>query len=68
MKMLTSICLAQADGKEVTFEPAGMVVMGLSILLVCGLTIFCVLRILRERSPGEHHHVPLDIDTHDVDV
>jgi hypothetical protein len=40
--------------------------MVLSILLVLGLTVFCLVRILGEKRPAEHHHAPLDIDTHDV--
>lgn len=58
--------LAQDDA-TVTLEPGGMVMMTLSILLVCGLTIFCVVRILRDKAPSAHHHVPLDIDTHDAE-
>lgn len=60
--------IAQAAESAVTLEPAGMVVMAVSILLVVGLTLFCVLRILREPTPAEHHHAPLDIDTHDVEA
>ncbi|MEE9296845.1 MAG: hypothetical protein V3W34_18020 [Phycisphaerae bacterium] len=59
--------LAQSAESNVSLEPAGMVVMALSILIVCGLTVFCIVRILGERSPSEHHHVPLDIDTHDAE-
>lgn len=47
--------------------PAGAVIMTASILLVLGLTVFCMARILREPRPEEHHHAPLDIDTHDTD-
>ncbi len=60
--------LAQSGAPPVTLEPAGMVVMGLSILIVCGLTLFCILRLVREESPAEHHHVPPDINTHDVEA
>ena len=59
--------LAQAGDATVRLEPAGMVVMALSILIVVGLTLFCIVRIMRDKSPAEHHHVPLDIDTHDVE-
>ena len=43
------------------------VIMVFSIALVLGLMIFCIAYILREKSPSEHHHAPLDIDTRDVD-
>lgn len=58
-------------GKAATHEGgltvAGAVIMTLSILLVLGLAVFCMVRILREKHPEEHHHAPLDIDTHDTD-
>ncbi len=57
--------IAQTPDQPVQLEPAGMVMMGLSITIVCGLTTFCIFRIFRETSPEQHHHVPLDIDTHD---
>jgi hypothetical protein len=60
--------LAQA---ETTGEPgltaAGAVLMFSSIAVVCGLAVFCIYRILREPAPRDRHHVPLDIDTHDVE-
>jgi hypothetical protein len=37
------------------------------ISAVCLLVVFCFYRVLRESSPTEHHHAPLDIDTHDRD-
>jgi hypothetical protein len=46
---------------------AGAVIMTISILLVLGLTAFCMAKILRETHPEEHHHAPLDINTHDTD-
>ena len=46
---------------------AGAVIMTLSILLVLGLAAFCMARILGEKHPEDHHHAPLDIDTHDTD-
>jgi hypothetical protein len=60
--------LAQSTESEVVLEPSGMVVMGLSILLVLGLMLFCMIRILREPTPEDHHHAPLDIDTRDREV
>ena len=64
MNALARIAAAPAP---VTLEPAGIVVMTLSILIVCWMTVFCIARIMRDKSPGEHHHTPLDIDTHDRD-
>ena len=55
---------AQAGGDAVRLEPAGLVVMVLSVAIVTGLTLFCIIRILRESSPSAHYHAPLDIDTH----
>ncbi len=64
--MLILSVFAQSDATPVSLEPGGLVVMTLSILLVCSLTIFCAVKILGDKSPSEHHHVPLDIDTHDI--
>lgn len=47
-------------------SPSGWVMMIGCITLVCGLCVFCFWRILRERYPSGRHHVPLDIDTRDV--
>jgi hypothetical protein len=66
--MMAVILLAQSAKPTVEFETGGMIVMGLSVLLVSGLTLFCVTRLLRDKSPEEHHHVPLDIDTRDFDL
>ena len=66
MTMLGYAFVGQASETALTLEPAGMVVMVLSILGVTGLMGFCISRILREKAPGAHHHVPLDIDTHDT--
>ncbi len=57
--------LAQAATDDVGLTVGGTVVMTCSIVLVLGLLIFCMTRILREKRPTEHHHAPLDIDTHD---
>ena len=61
----TNLALAVAELVKLT--PAGIAIMIVSILLVLGLCVFCFWRILREPSPSEHHHAPLDIDTHDDD-
>lgn len=65
--MIAFVLLAQADEATVTLEPAGLVLMVLSITMIIGLAVFCSARILREKRPSEHHHAPLDIDTHDVE-
>ena len=54
--------LAQQEGLTL----GGWIVMVGCISLVCGLCAFCFYRVLRESSPSEHHHAPLDIDTHDL--
>lgn len=65
--MGAAFLMAQTAKPAVTLEPSGMVVMGISIAIVCGLSLFCVVHLLREKDPGKHHHVPLDIDPGDVD-
>jgi ABC-type nickel/cobalt efflux system permease component RcnA len=65
MSLLATI-LAQAATDQVTLTPAGVTIMTVSVLLVLGLCAFCFWRILREPAPSEHHHAPLDIDTHDL--
>ncbi len=60
--------LSQTDPQQpVNLSIPGMLVMGLSLLIVTGLAVFCIVKILGEKNPGTHHHAPLDIDTHDVD-
>jgi heme/copper-type cytochrome/quinol oxidase subunit 2 len=66
MSTLATI-LAQAAEEEVTLTAAGGTIMTVSVLLVLGLCAFCFWRILREPTPSERHHAPLDIDTHDFD-
>lgn len=55
--------LGQSEG----LNAAGWTVMVVCIGLVCGLCAFCYYRLLREPTPSEHHHAPLEIDTHDRD-
>jgi len=55
--------LAQAQG----LTSSGLVVMIGCIGLVLSLAAFCFYRLFRESNPSEHHHAPLDIDTHDQD-
>ena len=50
-----------ADGLTLS----GAAMMALSILMVLGLCVFCLVRVLREDRPGKKDHAPLDIDTHD---
>jgi hypothetical protein len=45
----------------------GVILMTICVGLVLLLCVFCFWRILRESTPSEHHHAPLDIDTHDAD-
>jgi hypothetical protein len=59
--------LAEVPTVEGGLTAAGAVIMMGSILLVLGLTTFCMARVLREPQPKEHHHAPLDIDTHDLE-
>ena len=66
MSVLAMI-LAQTAGAEDTLTVGGAVIMTLSVVLVVGLNVFCMSRILREQKPSEHHHAPLDVDTHDAD-
>jgi hypothetical protein len=59
--------IAQAATDEVTLTVGGAIVMTISVVLVLGLTIFCMSRILCEKRPAEHYHTPLDINTRDYD-
>jgi hypothetical protein len=55
--------LEQAPGLNVS----GWIMLIGCIGLVCGLCAFCFWKILTEPKPSEHHHAPLDIDTHDIE-
>ncbi len=57
--------MAQAVDPPVTLTVGGVIIMTLSIGLVLALLGFCMQRILRDPQAQEHHHAPLDIDTHD---
>ncbi len=57
------IVLAQAPG----LNAGGWIMLIGCIGLVCALCAFCFWKILTEPKPSEHHHAPLDIDTHDVE-
>ncbi len=59
--------LAHAAGEDVGLNLGGTFMLTMSVVLVCGLVVFCFVRIMREDSPGEHLHAPLDVDTHDAD-
>ena len=67
MTMGAALLIAQIGEPTVKLELSGMVVMGISIAIVCGLSVFCIVHLLRGKELGEHHHVPLDIDTGDTD-
>ena len=58
---------AQAETTEITLTPGGTLIMVVCIVMVLSLLIFCMTRILRESRPKDHHHAPLEIDTHDTD-
>ncbi len=60
--------LAQTESATEELTVSGAVVMLLSIGLVLALSGFCMWRILSEKRAEEHHHVPPDIDTHDVEA
>ena len=63
-----AISLAQAATQpDVTLSVAGAAIMIVSVGLVLGLNVFCMLRILRAPGGADRHHVPLDIDTRDTD-
>ncbi len=55
--------IAQAAGLSFS----GWALMISCVGLVCGMTVFCYYRLLRNPRPSEHHHAPLDIDTHDTE-
>lgn len=55
--------LAQQTG----LTTGGWTVMILCVGLVTSLMLYCYYRILSEPRPSEHHHAPLEIDTHDSD-
>ena len=65
--MVAASMIAQTVEPTVTLQTGGVIVMGLSFAIVCGLTLFCIVRLLSQKDPGEHHHVPLDIDTRDTE-
>ena len=60
---MTMQLLSQAPG----LTTGGLIVMIVCVGGVCGLMTFCYYRLLRQPRPSDHHHAPLDIDTHDTD-
>lgn len=62
-----SILLGQAAEGQTVLTAQGALVMVICVGLVLGLFVFCMQRILRDKKPSEHHHAPLEIDTHDTD-
>lgn len=67
MTRVVGSLLAHAAGDDTGLNLGGTLMLAMSVLLVCGLVVFCVVRIMREEAPAEHLHAPLDIDTHDTD-
>jgi hypothetical protein len=63
--LATAATTPAAEKVRLTIQ--GGLIMTICVGLVLGLTAFCMYRILREPNPEEHHHAPLDIDTHDRD-
>ena len=61
--MNAATVIAQLEG----LNAGGWTVMLLCVSLISTLMVFCYYRILREPRPSEHHHAPLDIDTHDTE-
>ncbi len=59
--------IAQVAEPPVTLTVGGAVIMALSVGMVLALLGFCMHRIMRDPQAQEHHHAPLDIDTHDGD-
>ncbi|MFQ5414037.1 MAG: hypothetical protein ACE5E6_06220 [Phycisphaerae bacterium] len=59
---------AQAGGDAGGLTVGGVVMMTVSVGFVLVLTVFCLIRILREPAPETHHHALLDIDTKDLDT
>lgn len=60
--------LAQAAVDTTRLNVGGVIIMSASIAMVLGLSAFCMVRILSEKKPSDHHHAPLDIDTKDLDT
>ena len=67
MTKFVGALLAQAAGEDTGLHLGGTLMLAMSVLLVCGLLAFCVVRIMREEAPTEHLDAPLDIDTRDTD-
>ena len=67
MTQCVGALLAHVEGDDAGLNLGGTLMLAMSVLLVCGLVVFCVVRIMREEAPTEHLHAPLDIDTHDTD-
>ena len=63
--MSAGLLLAEVEVQELGM--AGVMLMTVCVGLVLFLCTFCFWRILREPTPSEHHHAPLDINTRDAD-
>ena len=60
--------LAQTTQPITGLTIGGVVIMTISVGLVLSLSAFCLYRILRAPQPAQHHHAPLETDTHDRDT
>ena len=65
---MNSVALATLlqTGVPQGLSTGGLIMLIGSVTIVCGLCAFCTYRILTEAQPSEHHHAPLDINTHDL--
>ena len=61
------LLLGQTANDQPGLTVGGIIIMVCSISLVLALSGFCMAKILGEQKPTEHHHAPLEIDTHDLD-
>ena len=61
-----ALLLAEVHVHQVRLTAQGALIMAICIGLVLALAGFCMYRILREKRPAEHHHVPLEINTRDT--
>lgn len=64
--MTTLFLLAQNTTLQ-ELSPAGTALLVGCVGFVLTLCGFCFYRLMREPTPAEHHHTPLDIDTRDWD-
>lgn len=64
--MTIATATVDATAMNTGLNIGGWIMMIGCVGLVCGLAAYCYWRVLREPTPSEHHHAPLDIDTRDT--